>query len=514
MLWDKARIKLHDGSKDTHVEGEIVTVEPTVATITSGRPTSVFSSAPLAYDPGSLGIVRELGYPHVQAPHFSMGAKDRKSIPEGDSNPEAQDLIDAGIPEENSVAKRSSRKTRIELLAQSAQMRTLTHASTYAVEYCMPVSFDFAATNASAAEPAHSMPAGSRTWRSITPTDVHHILAVSTGDLVITLWAVRDFSYLGVIHTLVAQDVCVWSSGANLLITSNSQSGPINMWDVLLRKKVRSMAGHGEYSITCIADFPSLGMLLTGAPDKLVKVWAYRSDSEMTTTGELSGVRGRCPPIPLILRTTLEGHRSSVSKIALVDDPDRGVAVSCSVIGEICIWDLSYMMLLRRMHPFGRNVSISAITLTHSIPRYALILDETPTFVSLSSPARTQILSCVTSPPPPPHTFSSPHPCPQDPNDRHRQGSAAASRQGSRHFKLSLAARFLHVADGHESGLARRCHWARAPAFTASTARHGGVRYGEDGASLGRVGRFLRNPRPHRRVCERDAEHVPRHFGM
>ena len=60
------------------------------------------------------------------------------------------------------------------------------------------------------------------------------------------------------IHVLLPQDRLLWSTGANLLFTCNSNIGPVSGWDVLSGAKVVQLTAHTG-AVQALADVPALG---------------------------------------------------------------------------------------------------------------------------------------------------------------------------------------------------------------------------------------------------------------
>ena len=170
-------------------------------------------------------------------------------------------LLDTGASLTSAEAQRKPAETgrpptRIELLAKPPGVKS--EGAQLAVEYCMPV-------NRSAGEdPAQ--------WRALASSDVAHLLAVSSADLFITLWRTRTFEYAGVLHVLLAQDVLVWSTGANLLFSCNSSVGHVTGWDVLAGSKAVVLSGVHVGPVHCVLDVPQCGALLTGGHDATLRV--------------------------------------------------------------------------------------------------------------------------------------------------------------------------------------------------------------------------------------------------
>jgi len=344
---------------------------PTIAEVTGGKPQAAASAAMIAYDPGPTGKTRDFGYLADSQPQFSYNkVKASRSKASGLSSPgskQAQQVVGSALL--GSTGSMTSVKevgkdgatalSRIETLALPRGNHP--ELSLLAVEYCMPVDRKIAD------DP--------KAWRQIANSDVRHLIAVSSSELVITLWTTRGFEYAGVIHVLLPQDRILWSTGANLLVTCNTFVGPISCWDILSGSKVCSLNKHTQ-PIQALVDVSSLGCFCSGGLDGIINVWTYRSDSD-ALGGELAGIRGRSAPKIPEYQCTLSGHTTGVMLMTAVDDSIAGRVISVALGSEICIWDMTHMMLLARLSNIGKEASINALALTDTKPPYAITVDET-----------------------------------------------------------------------------------------------------------------------------------------
>lgn len=335
----------------------------------AGKPQAAASAAMIAFDPGPQGKTRDFGYLMESQPRFSIAKQKRAKSKAtgaggsgsaggggGDGNPVAQAV--------GAVARELNKDggpvvSRVEALSMPRGKKA--DVTLLGVEYCMPVDRAFASD--------------AKTWRQIAATDVRHLIAVSSSELVITLWSTRSFEYGGVIHSLLPQDRMCWSTGANMLLTCNSFVGPVSGWDVLTGSKLISLHKHTQ-PVQCIVDVSSMGVFCTGALDGQIHVWGYRNDSDILG-GELAGIRGRAPPKKPVHTHTLAGHTSGVLHMAAIDDAIAGKLVSAALGSELCVWDLSHMMLMAKVSSSGKDAGVNALAITSTTPPYAVTVDDT-----------------------------------------------------------------------------------------------------------------------------------------
>lgn len=364
--------KVEEQAKNGHKSSSSGTNEETVASATGGKPQVSSSAAMIAYDPGPQGKPRDFGYLIEQIPRFSRDKDESKSKPGkvaasvGDASASAaMSKITAAAEMGNESAAVSSHN-RIEALAMPRGTRA--QVSLLSVEYCMPVSRDFATDT--------------KKWRSIMTIDVRHLLAISSSELVITLWSTKTFEFAGVIHTLLPQNVLTWSTGANALITSNSFVGPISCWDLLTGSKISQLNEHDQ-PVQVLADVATHGCFVSGSLDTTIKVWGYRPDGD-SANNDVGGVRGKSPPIKPHFTSELIGHATGVTHLKVIEDSNVGSStriISVALGAEICIWDLQQCMLLVKVAGgsggSGKSFAgISALTITNAQPPYALTVDE------------------------------------------------------------------------------------------------------------------------------------------
>jgi len=348
------------------------TNEETVASATGGKPQVSSSAAMIAYDPGPQGKPRDFGYLVEPIPRFSKDKDESKAKPGkvaasvGDASASAaMSKITAAAEMGNEGAAVASHN-RIESLAMPRGTRA--QVTLLSVEYCMPVSRDFATDL--------------KKWRSIMTIDVRHLLAISSSELVITLWSTKTFEYAGVIHTLLPQNVLTWSTGANALITSNSFVGPISCWDLLTGSKITQLNEHDQ-PVQVLADVATLGCFVSGSLDTTIKVWGFRPDGD-SANHDVGGVRGKSPPIKPHLTNELIGHATGVTHLKVIEDTNVGSStriISVALGAEICIWDLLQCMLLVKVAGGSGGsgkafAGISALAITNAQPPYALTVDE------------------------------------------------------------------------------------------------------------------------------------------
>lgn len=348
------------------------TNEETVASATGGKPQVSSSAAMIAYDPGPQGKPRDFGYLVEPIPRFSKDKDDSKAKPGkvaasvGDATASAAMSKITSAAEMGNEGAAVASHNRIESLAMPRGTRAL--ISLLSVEYCMPVSRNFSSDL--------------KKWRSIMTIDVRHIVAISSSELVITLWSTKTFEFAGVIHTLLPQNVLTWSTGANALITSNSFVGPISCWDLLTGSKITQLNEHDQ-PVQCLADVATLGCFVSGSLDTTIKIWGYRPEGD-SANNDVGGVRGKSPPIKPHINNELVGHANGVTNLKVIEDTSPGSTtrlISVALGAEICIWDLLQCTILVKVAGgsggSGKTFAgISALTITNSQPPYALTVDE------------------------------------------------------------------------------------------------------------------------------------------
>jgi len=341
--WGKTKKLLQAGMGSTAVKpGAGNARTETLEESSGGRPQAASSAAMVAYDPGPNGRARDYGF-----------AIDTSSRKEGDKGGGGKE--EAALPGTATGAM----KSRTDLLA-TAKGTGVGEVTLLGVAYCMPVSRTLAE------DPKH--------WRSIRAADVSHILAVSSSELVITLWSTRTLTYNGVIHVLLPQDRMAWATGANLLLSCNSYAGPVVAWDVLTGSKVTMMDAHAA-PVLALLDCSAAGMICAGSLDATISVWGYRNDSELMG-GDLAGIRGRAPPRKPALTMKLVGHTAGILYMAVTESPLQPRLISSGMGSELCIWDLNSHVMLSRVSSTGRDTSVNALAVTGGAAPYAITVDE------------------------------------------------------------------------------------------------------------------------------------------
>ena len=198
-------------------------------------------------------------------------------------------------------------------------------------------------------------------WRELKAKEPAHIIAVTNGDMTLTFWDTKRFTYCGHAHMLEPTERMVWSPSANALFTSHSESQIVQVWDVLGRTLLAELRNHRE-PIQAIVNVPTYGLFATGSMD--CSVHLYSCSDEGTP----------CKPV---LDSSFRKHFHGVRSLVAVSG--GGLILSGGGVDGYYLWDALAKVVLLNI-PSGKHRFLDIKVLSGAHKDVAVTLDDTGLF--------------------------------------------------------------------------------------------------------------------------------------